>query len=488
MQTRPLMLVATLALLAGNGAFAADDTTPPMGSDGSGQTPPGSLSGSAATGTSPEQQPGSRFAVNSSRQVEILGMLDMDALIQDNYTDGNNNHSDHRGYGLLRAKLGAKVTLDEYVTAQIVMGYYNELGNSAPMTSTVQTFPQDLEPTQRRGTGQAVIDQAFVRMQDFLKIQDLGVDAGRMPFAWNLRRDQGGFLYDSRANDPAVTSWDGARASYNFDAGPESQVELTPYSYRLPDNSSLYGGAIDFKPAQKGSSRTFITGSVNLERNVVLRPVASNPLGGTGSKLITYYAGAEFELGDFDLYGEYAAQRGTQTGSITFNGWGTNAGIDWKTRLPEGQQFVLGIKGDFLSGDNNPTDNKNSAFINNWSGENDTYIVENPKYGQISHYLQGDLEDFKIQAGVAFDAHNRVRLNATYGYYRIPKPMAGSSSGFGQEADLSLTWQYTYYSTFRLFGGVFRPAGGFDAVAPAGPAINGTDPIYLIGLNLLTQF
>ncbi len=220
----------------------------------------------------------------------------------------------------------------------------------------------------------------------------------------------------------------------------------------------------------------------------MLRPVASNPAGGIGSKLISYYAGAEFDLSDFTLYGEYVKQAGTESSSVKFDGYGANAGVDWKTRLGGGQQFTLGIKGDFLSGDNNPTDGKESAFINNWSGESDTYIVESPKYGQISHYLQGNLEDLKLTAGVAFDEHNRVRLSTIYAYYRLPKPLAGTSSGFGQEADLTLTWQYTYYTTFRLFGGVFKPSAGFDAVAPAGPAVSSTDPVYLLGLNLITRF
>lgn len=485
MHSHPRSLVTALALLCAGSAWAEDAGGLNPGGTTTGGAPVINA-GDAPGGGTPELTPGQRFNVNSSRQVEIRGLIDMDALIQDNYTDASNNNPDHRGFGLLRADLGAKVTLDERVAAVITLGYYSELGQSAPTTDTVpsDTFPQDVVPTQRRGTGQAVVDEAYVQLQQFLSIPELGVEAGRQPFAWNLRRNQGAWLYDSRAYDPAVTSWDGAKATYNFD-----DLDITPYSFRLPDNSTLYGGGIDFHPSHSGgSNRTFLTGSVNLERNVTLRGTAFNPAGGTGSKLITYYVGGEFDLNDFVLYGEYATQRGTETGSITFDGWGANAGLDWKTRLGSGQQFVLGIKGDYLSGENDPNDTKNSAFINNWSGESDTYIVESYKYGQIDHYLQGNLEDVKGMVGIAFDDHNRIRLSGTYGYYRMPRPMAGSPNGFGQEADLTLTWQYTYYSTFKLFGGIFRPSSGFDHVAPVGPTVAGTDPIYLLGLNLLTQF
>jgi len=479
-------LAATLALMvAGVHASAEDNgSTPPPPVVPSGPAPGTSTSGPSPQGGSDSLDlgNGSRFGVNSPRQVVIQGLIDMDGLIQNNYTDGNSNNSDHRGFGLLRAELGAKVTLDEKVTTVITIGYYSELGNSQPPPQ-VLTYPGDLTPTQNRGQGQAVINDAYVELKQFLDMPQLGVDAGRMPVCWNLRAGKGAFLYDSRAYDAAVTSWDGARATYNYES-----IDVTPYSYRLPDNSTLYGGAVDWKPERSGSSRTFLTGSVNLERNVVLRPVAADPTPGEGSRLYTYYAGAEFELGDIDIYGEYAAQRGTLNSAVNFDGWGGDIGTEWRTRLANGQQMVLGIQGDYLSGDNNPNDSRDNAFINNWSGTADTYIVESPKYGQLSHYVQGNLEDLKLSAGIAFDQHNRIRLSAIYAYYRMPDPQANSSSGFGQEADLTLTWDYTYNTTFRLFGGIFKPDSGFIQVAPIGPIIASTDPAYLLGLNLSTLF
>jgi hypothetical protein len=480
MRARRLVLAPSLLLIAAMPALRAQDTL--AGAPIENQPGP-SPSGGTASGTGlPELSPGARYATNAPRQVVVRGLIDLDALIQGNYLDGNNDVSDHRGYGLLRAELGTKVKLDERVATVITIAYYNEAGTT-PATPTSAATTTTPTPTVRTDRGPVVFDDAYVELKEFLGFQELGVDAGRMPFCWSLKDNaKDAFLYDSRANDPAVTSWDGARATYNFDT-----IDITPYAFRLPDLSSLFGAGLDWKPPRSGSTRTFITGSINLERNVVLRPTAATPTERIGRRLITYYAGAEFELGEFDISGEYAAQRGQESGSTRFYGWGADAAIEWRTPLPSGQQFALGIKGDYLSGDSDPTDDRDYAFINNWEGVTDTYIVESEKYGELSRYVQGNLEDIKGTAGIAFDDHNRIRLSATYGYYRMPSPTPGVSRNFGQEGDLTLTWQYTYNATFSLFGGAFKPFAGFDSVAP-GPGPTSTDPVYLMGLNLKVLF
>ncbi len=420
-----------------------------------------------------ETAPGNRLAIGGSRQVLIRGLVDLDGLTKGNYLDGNSNLSDHRGYGLIRAELGAKVKMDEKVSATVTVAYYDEAGNSVPAASATSTARAD--------RSRAVIDDAFVELKEFLGFEQLGILAGRQPMTWNLRKGHGAFLYDSRADDPEVTSWDGVRVGY---AGFEG-IDISPYAFRLPDNSSLFGGAIDWRPAGAGDNRTFITASANLERNVVLRATPANGgVQGLGERLITYHVGSEFELGEVDLFGEFAIQKGTERGGVQFAGWGGSAGFDWKMY----QQFGIGAQVDYLTGDNDPTDGKNRAFINNWESTSDTLIVESEKYGELSRYLQGNLQALKLKAGFAFDEQNKVRLNAIYGFYRMTKPVGTvGSKSFGQELDLGLTWQYTYNATFNLRSGLFKPGQGFTAVAPAVPNAS-TDLAYLLDVNLTVVF
>jgi len=465
----PTSRVLVPALFALASVAAAADLPENLSSSANGNLPPGYLP------TSPggsETSPGSRLGINGSRTVMVRGLVDLDALSQNNYNDGNDDLSDHRGYGLIRAELGIKVKMDEKVSAAITVAFYDEAGKTTG----------EIDPS-RTTKGGTVMDDAYIEMKEFLGFEQLGVLAGRQPFAWNLREQHGAFLYDSRANDPAVTSWDGVRLGYAGLLAPG--IDVAGYAYRQPDDATLFGAAIDWKPGGAGDNRWFFTGSANLERNVTLRTLPKNGDGTfqTGDELITYYAGGEVDFSTLDLFGEFAMQQGDQGNGTTFGGWGASGGGNLHFQLP--QELILGVQYDYLTGDQDQTDKKNNAFINNWEAVSDTLIVEHEKYGELSRYAQGNLEALKLKAGIAFDESNSFRVNGIYGFYRMNESL-GSGTSFGQEADLILTWQYTYNATFNLFGAGFMPGDGFKDVAPGQPA--STDLIYLVGLNLGVVF
>ncbi len=458
MTHRPLLLVPGLVLLASTVATAADAPGPNVIGTGTNvlEVGPGKMQG-------------------GGRSVFIQGLIDLDALQQGNYTDGNGNLSDHRSEGWFRAELGTRISVDERVEVQVTIAGQGVMGNSRA-TSDGSIYSASVTPTTNEPangqSGNAVIDDAFVKLKDFLNYRELTVNAGRMPVSWNLRKDHAGFIYDSRADYQTVTSWDGLRASYNLDT-----VNLTPYVFRLPDNSQLYGITLDWEPAKSGDDRLFFTGSANLERNVLMKD------GTTGDSLQTYYVGGDADLGSFELFGEFAMQGGKQTDNVKFKGFAFSGGIDWHA-----DQVVLGFQADYMTGDDNPTDGNNDAFINNWEGVSDTYIVENEKYGELSRLLPGNLQAFKGKIEIALDAKKRVRIKSVYGYYKTTVEIPGAGGkGFGQEADLHLAWDYTRNATITLLGGLFKPDDGYKAVSPANPNA-GNDLIYLIGANLLVKF
>jgi hypothetical protein len=295
-----------------------------------------------------------------------------------------------------------------------------------------------------------------------------------MPVSLPLRRDHAAFLFDSRADYHTITSWDGVRAAYNFDA-----VNILPYVYRLPDNSQLYGLSLDWEPPKSGNDRVFFQGSANLERNVLLRD------GTTGDSLQTYYVGGDADLGDFELFGEFAMQSGKQTDSVKFKGFAFSGGVDWHID----KKVVVGFQGDYFTGDDNPNDGNNNAFINNWEGVSDTDIVENEKYGELSRLLSGNLHAFKGKIEIALDDKRRVRVKTIYAFYKTDVSTGGSSK-FGQEGDIHLSWDYTPSATITLLGGLFKPDDAYKAARTAAPvSVNAsTDLIYLLGANLLVKF
>jgi hypothetical protein len=453
MTHRPLLLVPALALLAGTSLHAADAPGPNV----------------VGTGTN-VMEVGSGKIQGGGRSVFLQGIIDLDALQQGNYTDGNDDRSDHRSEGWYRAELGTRISVDERVEIQVTLAGQGVMGDSRATSDGSIYGGAGNDPTNAE-SGSAVIDDAFVKLKDFLNYRELGVDVGRMAVSWNLRKDHAAFLFDSRANYPTVTSWDGLRASYNLDT-----INITPYVYRLPDDSQLYGAALDWEPAKAGDNRVFFTVSANLERNVDLDTT-------TGDSLQTYYVGGDADLGSFELFGEFAMQNGDESDDVKFKGWAFSGGIDWHA-----DRLVLGFQADYLTGDNDPNDSENNAFINNWEGVSDTYIVENEKYGELSRLLTGNIKAYKGKVEFAFDDKKRVRLKSVYGFYQTNERVGGSSSkNFGQEADLHLAWDYTRNATITLFGGLFKPDDVYKATSPAGADAK-DDLIYLMGANLNVKF
>jgi hypothetical protein len=458
MTPRPLLLVPGLVLLTSVAASAVEFDQPTILGNGGGAVDmtPGKLQG-------------------GNRQVYLQGLLDLDALQQGNYTDGNSDQSDHRSEGWYRAELGARISIDTRVEVQVTIAGQGVMGNGrATENGLIYNDPSTTTNAPANGlSGNAVIDDAFIKLKDFLGYRELAIDAGRQPVAWNMRRDHGAFLYDSRANYQTITSWDGLRASYNLDA-----IDFTPYLFRMPDDSQLYGIVADWEPANSGDNRLFFTGSANLERRTILKD------GTKADTLQTYYVGADADFKDFELYGEFAMQAGDQTDSTKFEGYAFSGGIDWHL-----DQMVFGLQYDHITGDDNPNDGKNSAFINNWEAVSDTYIVEDEKYGELSRLMQGNLIGLKAKFELALSAKKDVRLKSVYALYKTDKaPIGGTGSRkFGEEFDLHLAWDTTKDSTITLLGGIFMPDGVYKDISPAG--VNAKDDlIYLIGANLLVKF
>lgn len=455
MTHRPLLLVPALALLASTTVTAADAPGP----------------GVIGTGTSVvELGPGK--IQGGGRSVFIQGLVDLDYINQGNYSDGNDDVRDHRSEGWYRAELGTRISVDERVEVQVTVAGQGVMGdNRATSDGTIYPGGTSNGPGANGMSGNVVLDDAFIKLKDFLNYRQLALDAGRMPVSWNLRQDHAAFLYDSRANYPTITSWDGLRASYNLDT-----IDITPYVYRLPDDSELYGIAIDWEPAKSGDDRLFFTFSANLEQDVAVDGVL-----GAGDSLETYYVGGDADLGDFELFGEFAMQRGDQDDNTKFNGFAFSGGIDWHT-----DRVVLGFQGDYYTGDKNPGDNKNDAFINNWEGVSDTYIVENEKYGELGRLQSGNMQAYKGKLEIALDDKKRVRVKSVYAFYKTIESVGGAGKNFGQEADLHLQWDYTRNATLTLLVGLFKPDDAYLATSQS--LTPSDDLIYLFGGNLLVKF
>ena len=420
-----------------------------------------------------------KAALGASRQVIVQGLIDLDVLQRNNYRDSNGSESDHRGYGTMRAELGLKIKMDERATAVIGFGYNAALGDYGITNDTAgKPTPGPDESQIDSQQAQLVLKDAYVNLKEFLGFEELGVIAGRMPVSWNLVSDRGALMFDSRANDPAIGSWDGVRASYSgFDV-----LVISPWIYRLPEASTLFGATLDWKPATAGGDKVFVTVSASEQVEPVVGGVRR------GDNLRTYGGGLDWRSGETGLWLEGGFQQGDAGADSSYSGWGGETGVDWQfSQYGKGRlQLIAG----YMTGDDVKTKDY-EGFVNEWESISDTLVVENEKYGELSQLTVGNLQSLKMRLGTGFDERDRVRIDSTLAHYRLSQPVvADGSTDFGTELDLTLRWQYTYNAQIRLFAGVLKPGQGLgEAQEVKDPTItSGDDFIWIGGANINVSF
>jgi hypothetical protein len=261
----------------------------------------------------------------------------------------------------------------------------------------------------------------------------------------------------------------------------------SPWIYRLPEASTLYGLTLDWKPATAGGDKVFITGSVVEQVEPVIGGVRH------GENLRTYAFGFDWRVGELGLWLDSAVQRGDAGDGSEFSGYGGETGLDWQfSQYGKGRlQLIAGM----MTGDDPDTDDKFEGFVNEWESVGDTLIVESEKYGELSRLVVGNLQSMKVRWGIGFDERDRVRVDLTGAYYRLGEPaISGGGYDFGTEIDAALRWQYTYNAQIRLFGAVLLPGDGLaeaqelQSTEDGEPIEAGDDMIWLAGVNLNVSF
>ncbi len=409
----------------------------------------------------------------------LTGELLIEGISQNNYLDGDSDAHDRLEQMWIRCGLGTQIKFEDSVALSIGFVYQGIAGD-------------DEDDARSR----VALNEAYIDLRQFLR-PELHLRIGRQPVSWNLRPGRGGFLYDSRADNPEVNRWDGVRAYWevdNFTLSPfgfiieESSGHDGNTSGKLGDRTSIYGIAGDWQPDRLGDDRLFFTGMLSIARNVPLaatRDVDGANLPEYGRELHSYSLGVEmrFDHG-IDLFAETVFQSGDVDSDTKFKGLGLSVGMQWQLEQAAMQDNspVLTLQYDHLSG-HRVGDRNLGAFVAPWEGVSDTLIVEHERYGELSGYMLGNLDAFKLTFEQSFGDPGSRRgftTKAVAALYRLNRSLGGSRD-FGQEYDLTLTWHYNEFTSFGLFGGIFLPGDAFREVAPRNDP--GKDMISIFGLN-----
>ena len=414
-----------------------------------------------------------------------------DGQLPDKTSTGGDFFRDSTSDFWLRAKLGAKIKIEDRVETNISLVF------DAAYPERIRFSGDDSE--------EIALNDANVLLRRLL-FEDLHLRAGRQAISWNLRRGHGAMLHDSRANNPNVTSWDGVRLHYNYD-----NFTFSPYYFNLNaardrrlegftstqgeanSNNSLTGIHVDWQPEGTGDGRLFITASISQERNPLIETKTIGASDVFADELWNYYGGFEWEINEeWTLWGEGTFQDGQLNDGREMKGFAYSAGVEWD--VGGVNNAIVGLQYDFKSGDNDTSEGDYENFVAPWEGVSDTMIVEHERYGELSELFVGNLSAIKAKAEYKFDTLSPARpfhLKFVWGYYMIDKPVNGTDDQFGNEFDLSVTWQYNKFTSLGLFGAIFLPEQGYQDQATA--VYNYTDkidddPITLMGLNVNVTF
>lgn len=382
----------------------------------------------------------------------LQGTVLFEWLTQDNYTGDD----EARDQFWLRAELGSKIKLEDNLELNIVFAYDAEFGDDTDGGNPGEN------------DGEVVLDQGSILFKQFLR-KEIDVEFGRQPVSWNLRSGFGAFLYDSRANNPDVTSWDGIVAHWDFD-----NVILRPFLYNLDENNEsqgiapatgndrrdniLYGVVFDYEPSHESDNNIFVSLNATVEKNVPLSA------GTTGDSLITYYVGTEWNFANgWDLYGEFAKQEGELDSSADFDGEAFSLGFNYYFDAAGGggvDNALFGVQYDVHSGDDGSSDF--TGFVAPHEGVSDLLIFEHERYGELSEQLIGNTEAIKVRFEWKLGANEGTVLTFLAGGLELNEAPSGVDDKLGKEYNLSIDWEYSDYTRIKFFGGYFDPDQGYE--------------------------
>jgi hypothetical protein len=415
----------------------------------------------------------------------LNGELLTEYLWRDNAFTGNKSIVDTDNNLWIRAKLGAKINFVDQVSANLSLVYEGSSGD-------------DNDESTVNGDNPGFDDNLTIN-DAYIQFKRLGVDSihlrlGRQPVSWNLVRERGAMLYDSRANRPLATSFDGGRLYFELDT-----MTFTGYGFMFskdnrpnpylkldtPDNSGLIGINFDWEPEAAGRNDFFVTATLSTEFEAFVDQydTGTDRVTRRAKQLNTFYGGIEWQYSDnlkFFVEGGYQQGdlRGNPSQADKLQSYAASGGLFWETRGAANAR--VGLFYDYLNGDNG----QGSTFdgwVSNWEGTGDMLLAEDERYGELTEFMAGNLRAPKAMIEWSFLQRQFV-LGTAYAWYTMNEKV-GNAQHYGQELDLKFDWQYNFNTRLSLFGAIFEPGEGFRQVRLSQGVDADNDTMYMVGVT-----
>lgn len=159
------------------------------------------------------------------------------------------------------------------------------------------------------------------------------------------------------------------------------------------------------------------------------------------------------------LNGELAYQNGDQ-GSVDLRAWGGYLGGLYEFAGTYKPSVYLNYV--YLSGDNNPLDNKKDSW-NNLAGHVDQDDFGEKGWGRIVDFNNGITNNMKVLwVGASAQPTEKVKSDLDIYDYRYNKKTDNNSKHLGYEVDLRVSYKYTENVAAEVIGAWFNPAKDYN--------------------------
>ncbi len=362
-------------------------------------------------------------AVSISGQVRLRSEVDDRSFNSANKADN---------YSLLRTRIGLSMELADNVKSFVQFQDSRRLGS---------------EPSTLGSTSNLDLHQGYIQLDNLLGATGLTMKAGRMEIAFGGERLIGPVGWSNVGR-----SFDGARLYYE---NPDVRAEVwgatlnDRYESNESRDNSIAGLDLEIGRKKAFAPRFYLIAERNNKRNPANDKMLSRQT--FGVHLIGESSGFNYDI-------EAALQRGSLgAADISTSLFALDAGYRFNDRKSR-----LGFGLDYLSGDDNPADNKINTF-------NTLYATNHKFYGYMDYFTNIPaqtnglgLVDIMLKAQTKL--HPKVLLKGDFHIFRYAEDNAAGENSLGNELDLTLVFNTRKNYNAVLGFSVFSPGDAFKSL------------------------
>lgn len=326
---------------------------------------------------------------------------------------------------------------------------FSPLSNLTALVQIQDSRVFGTEPNTLANTQNLDLHQAYFQVDNLFELP-VALKAGRMEAAYGTQRLMGAVGWSSVGR-----SFDGLTLKFDF-----CKVKFDLFAFREVET-----GIVDDSSDQNVIG---LFGDITAFEGHALQPFVIYYTSSAASyPFDTYTLGANLigTINGFHHEAEFAYQTGSQVNDGPVDVSAILAAYNASYTFAADVKPMIGAGVDYLSGDDDPTDNEYKVF-------NTLFATNHKYYGYMDYFLNipahtNGLGLMDIHGKVGLSPTNNLSITGKFHLFNSAEkaalPNGSTSNSFGTEIDIIFDYAYNNHVAFQLGGGFFSPGEIFEA-------------------------